>query len=168
MSDTSRLIGALRVAITCLPLLSSATSCEKAGTDVKPPSDPKTPTTKSIKPEPSTPEVTAKVPFKKSTCGPKHNTVISSNDAEKLPHAGASVLGCPSTLGRAAAAAVGLVPEFGDLRGISLSVDCTTKERASDPNACVYVADILYPPEGRPAIEAGEAVLAPLRTVAAN
>ncbi len=161
MHDTLGLRETLRIAITCLPLLTPPllNGCRKPDPElIKSPSDDAGSTTKaSAKPSATT---IPSVVVTKTTCSAKYHAVVSVADAERLPHSGKTVLGCPAKVDVEAAKVLRLAPEFGDLTGIEIHEDCTKDEQAKDPKACVYQAKILYPPEGRPAFEEGVCVVA--------
>ena len=165
-----RLRGTLRIAITCLPLLGGACTKEArrgGGQQSPPPSaavvDAGSPAALIMVADAApSPAVQAEIDAK---CGSFETRV--GRAAGLLPFAQGDdrKLGCPTQLTTAALPALGTVESpFSTL--IRFDEACTTAQQQRSPDACAYQVIVRRPMRGRPALEHGAELLAPVQASA--
>ena len=167
-----RLRGTLRIAITCLPLLGGACTKEarRGGGNQSP-----TPTPSAALVDAGTPtalvnvadaapsaEVLAEIDAR---CAGLEVHVARAAELTPFARDATSQRGCPVNLTTAALPALGAKDSPWSVF-IRYQDGCTAAQQLRSPDACAYEVDVQRPVRGRPALEHGAEVLAPVQASA--
>ncbi len=168
-SASWRLRGTLRIAITCLPLLGGACTKEArrgGGTQSPTPSpsvalsDAGAPTALVMVADAApSPQVQAEIDAK---CADRDIKVGRAGELKPFARDDASARGCPVNLTTAALPALGAADHPFSIQ-IRFQDGCTAAQQLRSPDACAYEVEVRMPTRGRPAVEHGAEIVAPVQ-----
>ncbi len=167
-----RLRGTLRIAITCLPLLGGACTKEarRSGGTQSPTPSPSAALTDAgpgtglimVADAAPSPQVQAEIDAK---CADFDIKVGRAGELVPFARDDARARGCPVNLTTAALPALGTVDSPFAVH-IDFAEACTAAQQLRSPDACAYQVEVRRPVRGRPALEGGTEVVAPVQASA--